>query len=75
MPAYHSTITTVGPREEFRLGEKIGIALTPILKPLMLGSLKKYRPVEAEKVAQFMVQVAHQLPVSGTHFYESNQIC
>jgi uncharacterized protein YbjT (DUF2867 family) len=64
----------LGPREEFRLGEKIGVILTPILKPLLQGSLKKYRPVEAEKVAQFMVKVAHEEPISGVHVYESNMI-
>ena len=64
----------LGPREEFRLGEKIGVVFTPILKPFLQGSLKKYRPVEAEKVAQFMVKVAHEEPISGIHVYESNVI-
>lgn len=64
----------LGPREEFRFGEKIGILLAPVLKPLMLGSLKKYRPVEAEKVGQFMVKVACDEPTIGVHVYESNQI-
>ncbi|MCP3890523.1 MAG: NAD(P)H-binding protein [Desulfobulbaceae bacterium] len=64
----------LGSREEFRLGEKIGAWLTPILKPLMLGSLKKYRPVQAESVAEFMVKVAHDEPVSGVHVYESDMI-
>jgi len=64
----------LGNREEFRLGEKIGVLLTPVLKPLMLGSLKKYRPVQAESVALFMVKVAHEEPVSGVHIYESDII-
>ena len=64
----------LGPREEFRLGEKIGVVLSPILKPFMQGLLKKYRPVEAERVAKFMVKVAHEEPISGVHIYESNQI-
>ncbi len=63
-----------GPREEFRLGEKIGVILTPLLKPFLLGSLKKYRPVEAEKVAQFMVKVAREKTVVGVHVYESDMI-
>jgi uncharacterized protein YbjT (DUF2867 family) len=65
----------LGPREEFRLGEKIGAILTPVLKPFLFGSLTKYRPIEGKSVARFMVHVAHQPPVSGIHFYESNQIC
>jgi uncharacterized protein YbjT (DUF2867 family) len=65
----------LGQRQEFRLGEKIGVLLTPVLKPLMMGSLKKYRPVQAESVARFMVKVAHEKPVTGgVHVYESNQI-
>jgi uncharacterized protein YbjT (DUF2867 family) len=64
----------LGPREEFRLGEKIAVILTPLLKPILLGSLKKYRPIEAEKVAQFMVKVAREEPIAGVHIYESNLI-
>lgn len=64
----------LGPREEFRLGEKIGVILTPVMKPFLLGSLKKYAPVEAEKVAQFMVKVARVEPISGVYVYESNLI-
>lgn len=64
----------LGPREEFRLGEKIAVLLTPLLKPILLGSLKKYRPIEAEKVAQFMVKVACEEPIAGVHIYESNLI-
>ena len=48
--------------------------LTPLFKPFLLGALKKYRPVEAEKVAQFMVKVANEEPIAGVHVYESNQI-
>ena len=64
----------LGPREEFRLGEKLAVILTPLLKPILLGSLKKYRPVEAEKVAQFMVKVAREKSVVGVHVYESDVI-
>ena len=64
----------LGMRDEFRLGEKIGVILTPVLKPFLMGSLKKYVPVEAEKVAQFMVKVAQEEPISGVHVYESDLI-
>lgn len=64
----------LGAREEFRLGEKIGVLLTPVLKPFLLGSLKKYRPVEAESVAQFMVKTGGKELTSGVHIYESNMI-
>jgi uncharacterized protein YbjT (DUF2867 family) len=64
----------LGPRKEFRLGEKTAVLLTHLFKPFLLGSLKKYRPVQAEEVAQFMVQVALEEPFTGVHVYESNVI-
>jgi uncharacterized protein YbjT (DUF2867 family) len=63
----------LGPRQEFRLGEKIGVLLAPMLKPLMLGPLEKYRPVQAEAVGEFMVRVAQEENY-GVKIYESNQI-
>ncbi len=44
-----------GEREEFRLGERIGIAVGKLVGPLMMGSLRKYRPIAARKVARGMV--------------------
>lgn len=64
----------LGTREEFRLGEKIGILLYPVLKCFLIGGLKKYRPVEAHSVADFMVQLASVKPISGTHIYESDSL-
>lgn len=64
----------LGKREEFRFGEGVATILTPLLKPFLFGSLKKYSPVEAESVAKFMVKVAHYQSVSGVHVYESSQI-
>ena len=64
----------LGSREEFRLGEKIGMILSPVLKLFLLGSLKKYAPIEAASVAHFMVKVAHEEPTSAVHIYESNLI-
>jgi uncharacterized protein YbjT (DUF2867 family) len=64
----------LGNRKEFRLAEKIGVLLTPLLNPFMMGSLKKYRPVQAESVAKFMVEVAHKEPASGVCVYESDII-
>jgi len=64
----------LGHREEFRLGERIGVMMSPLLKMVLVGSLKKYSPVEAVAVARFMVDVAHEGPVAGVHVYESDQI-
>lgn len=62
----------LGPRQEFRFGEKIGAIVSPILSPLLFGPMKKYRPVEAEAVAKFMVAIANKQPRLGTHIYESD---
>lgn len=64
----------LGTRNEFRLGERLGVLLSPVFSPLMVGSLKKYRPVHAEKVAQFMVRAAHGEQTSMVSVYESDQI-
>lgn len=64
----------LGLRKEFRFGEKVAALLTPLLKPFLLCALKKYRPVEAEKVAQFMVKIARDEPIDGVIIYESNMI-
>lgn len=64
----------LGKREEIRLAEKIGIILTPIMKPFLRGSLKKYSPIDAKAVAGFMVTSAFESPVSGVYIYESDII-
>ncbi len=63
----------LGPRKEFRLGEKVGVLLAPLLKPLMLGPLKKYRPVQAESVGKCMVKAARK-DNHGVKIYASDEI-
>jgi hypothetical protein len=41
---------------------------------MLRGSLQKYRPIEAEKVAQFMVKAAFEEPITGVHIYEPDLI-
>jgi uncharacterized protein YbjT (DUF2867 family) len=48
----------LGAREEMRLGEKVGEILSTILKPVMFGSLKKYRAIDSGKVANAMLAFA-----------------
>ena len=45
----------LGPRKEFRLGEKIGQVASKLVAPLLAGKLKKYKPIEAKDVASAMV--------------------
>jgi uncharacterized protein YbjT (DUF2867 family) len=63
----------LGERKEFRLGEKIGVILSPVLSVLMVGSLKKYKPIHAKVVAMAMYQ-ASQLPGSGSFTHENDDI-
>ena len=63
----------LGHRKEFRLAERIGVWLSPLIKILLVGSLKTYAPIEAEKVARFMVKVAIE-GMDGVQVYESEEI-
>lgn len=48
----------LGHRDEFRLGEALATPLMRLLKPLMLGSLRKYRPVTGTTVARSLIEAA-----------------
>lgn len=48
-----------GDREEKRLGEKIGLFVFKLLKPLFFGKLKKYRAVEAITIARRMIELCN----------------
>jgi uncharacterized protein YbjT (DUF2867 family) len=48
----------LGNRNEFRFFEKISQAIFPILNTLLIGKLKKYRAIEAKKVAEIILQEA-----------------
>lgn len=47
----------LGERDEFRLGERLGIIMAPLISPLLVGPLKKYRPVHALDVARQMISL------------------
>lgn len=44
-----------GPRKEKRLGEKVGLAVMKFFSPLMVGSLKNYRPIHAKTIGRSLV--------------------
>ncbi|MBN4083047.1 NAD(P)H-binding protein [bacterium AH-315-A23] len=48
-----------GQRDEVRSFEKIGIKLFKLMKPILLGKLKKYRAIKAEYIAQAMIYLAN----------------
>jgi uncharacterized protein YbjT (DUF2867 family) len=50
----------LGKRSEKRLGEQIGAVLLGLLRPLLLGPLRKYQPIEAATVARAMLSAAEE---------------
>lgn len=63
----------MGPRKEKRLGEGLAKAFFRIFGFLFSGPLKKYKAVDAEKVARAMHQIAGQ-NISGRHIHESKEL-
>ena len=62
----------IGSRKENRVGEKIGILTFRLLSPLLLGPLKKMKPINSEKVAKAMVKIANEN--LGKIIFESDEI-
>jgi len=63
----------LGPREQFRFGERAAAVLSRPLGFLFRGPLAKYRPIQAKDVAAVMLRVA-QMYAPGTHVYENDQL-
>jgi uncharacterized protein YbjT (DUF2867 family) len=63
----------VGPREERRAGERAGIVFMKLVSPMLVGGLRKYRPIEAEDVARSMV-LAAAMEGSGKSVCEYNEM-
>jgi len=49
----------VGDRKEKRAGEKLGIAFSRLVQPLLIGPAKKYRAIRAETIANAMIYLAN----------------
>ena len=62
----------IGDRKEKRVGERIGIFLFKLLSPLLLGPLKKMRPIHSETVAKAMIKAANE--DLEKNIFESNEI-
>ena len=50
----------LGERQEERVGEKFGIIIFKILTPILIGPLRKMRPIRAEIVAKAMIKLANE---------------
>ena len=62
----------IGDREETRVGERIAELLLRPISPLLLGPLRRLRPIEASTVARVMVYLAAIESTGGT--LESEEI-
>jgi len=62
-----------GNRKENRMGEDIGKVLSGLVKPFLLGSLRKYRAIRAETVARAMINCARESK-QGIHVLESDEV-
>jgi uncharacterized protein YbjT (DUF2867 family) len=63
----------IGKREETRLGEAIGGAVSRALQFALIGKLRQYRPIEAAAVARAMVSAVREGP-PGRHIYHYDEI-
>ncbi len=63
----------LGARQEFRLGEQIGIGMAKLFGAFMQGRLKKYRAIEAKQVAKAMLALA-QKEQNGVVIAESDEL-
>jgi len=61
----------MGPREEFRFGEKLGGLVLPVL--CFIPGLRRYRPVSGEQVAEKMVRVSQQ-PGAPLEYFRLDEI-
>jgi uncharacterized protein YbjT (DUF2867 family) len=52
----------VGNRNEFRSGEGLSKGIFKLMNPLLIGKLKKYRSIQAERIAEAMIQLANTKP-------------
>lgn len=55
-----------GKRKERRLLEKMGLILFKVIQPLFIGNLKHYKIIDAEDIAQAMINLANTKNCKGT---------
>lgn len=63
----------VGLRSEKRLGETIGIKIAGTITKI-IPALKKYRPIEASRVAEAMIKTANQNISNKSFIYQPEEI-
>jgi uncharacterized protein YbjT (DUF2867 family) len=63
----------LGEREEHRTGEEFASKIMRPLSGIMVGPLRKYKPILAEDVAKAMLWAADQ-QATGVHIYPSDEL-
>jgi len=63
----------MGPRKEKRIGETMGKMITFLINPLLIGSLKKYKGIHTETIAQAMINLCKREKYPKA-IIESNEI-
>lgn len=63
-----------GPREEFRVGERLAGAVLAVADPVLLGRLRKYRSIHAATVARAMVRASFGTGARGVLVFENDEI-
>jgi len=63
----------MGERAAVRLAERVGVPLARAVAPLLVGPLRRYRPVYAADVARAMVRIAKEAP-RGPNVFEYDGI-
>ncbi|WP_081328014.1 NAD-dependent epimerase/dehydratase family protein [Lysinibacillus sphaericus] len=64
----------VGHRDEFRFGEKAGEKVLKLVKPLLVGPLKRMRSINASQVAKAMIVIALHGKKQPVTIYPSQQL-
>jgi hypothetical protein len=64
---YNRVKGELGDRKEFRLGEKFAELVNASISLLLVGGLKKYRPIQAREVDSKMMECAN-IEISDSQF-------
>ena len=64
-----------GPRAEFRVKEEIGNVISVLLTPVFVFGLRKYQPIEIEKLARVLYQsVNEEFPSGSVNVYKNVEL-
>jgi uncharacterized protein YbjT (DUF2867 family) len=64
----------LGPREEYRFGERLAAVFAALFDPILVGGWRKYRGIQAAVVARAMLRCSFGTGARGTLIFESDEI-